>query len=94
LPSSGIRKRDHSFPHKAVLINLITRTPELVKLRFFAGLTMPEITQVLKILLATAESHWTYARTWLDAELKDQDNSENPQEYFKRNEGFRARSSH
>jgi RNA polymerase sigma factor (TIGR02999 family) len=44
---------------------------ELVKLRFFAGLTMPEIASVLKISLATVERHWTYARTWLYAELKD-----------------------
>jgi DNA-directed RNA polymerase specialized sigma24 family protein len=45
-----------------------------LKLRFFAGLTMPEIAQVLKISLATAERHWTYARTWLYAELKDREN--------------------
>ncbi|MFI5459564.1 MAG: ECF-type sigma factor [Isosphaerales bacterium] len=51
---------------------------ELVKLRFFAGLTMLEIAQVLKISLATAERHWTYARTWLYAELKDRGNSETP----------------
>jgi len=51
---------------------------ELVKLRFFAGLTMAEIAQVLKISLATAERHWTYARTWLYAELKDRGNSEKP----------------
>ena len=38
---------------------------ELVKLRFFAGLTMPEIARLLKISLATAERHWTYARTWV-----------------------------
>ena len=50
---------------------------ELVKLRFFAGLTMPEIAHVLKISLATAERHWTYARTWLYAELKDRDDSAN-----------------
>ena len=50
---------------------------ELVKLRFFAGLTMPEIAQVLKISLATTERHWTYARTWLYAELKDRDDSAN-----------------
>jgi RNA polymerase sigma factor (TIGR02999 family) len=50
---------------------------ELVKLRFFAGLTMPEIAQVLEISLATAERHWTYARTWLYAELKGRGNSEN-----------------
>ncbi len=51
---------------------------ELVKLRFFAGLTMPEIARVLKISLATAERHWTYARTWLYAELKDRGDSTNP----------------
>ena len=51
---------------------------ELVKLRFFAGLTMPEIARVLKISLATAERYWTYARTWLYAELKDRRDSENP----------------
>jgi RNA polymerase sigma factor (TIGR02999 family) len=49
---------------------------ELVKLRFFAGLTMPEIARVLKISLATAERHWTFARTWLYSELKDRGNSE------------------
>jgi DNA-directed RNA polymerase specialized sigma24 family protein len=42
-----------------------------VKLRFFAGLTMPEAADVLGVSLATAERHWTYARTWLYAELKD-----------------------
>jgi RNA polymerase sigma factor (TIGR02999 family) len=46
---------------------------ELVKLRFFAGLTMPEIAQVMKVSLATAERHWTYARTWLYVELADRD---------------------
>jgi RNA polymerase sigma factor (TIGR02999 family) len=50
---------------------------ELVKLRFFAGLTMPEIAQVLNISLATAERHWTYARAWLFAELKDRGDSVN-----------------
>ena len=44
---------------------------ELVKLRFFAGLTMPEVAEVLGISLATAERHWSYARTWLYAELRD-----------------------
>jgi RNA polymerase sigma factor (TIGR02999 family) len=46
---------------------------ELVKLRFFAGLTMPEVAEVLGISLATAERHWTYARTWLYAELREDD---------------------
>jgi DNA-directed RNA polymerase specialized sigma24 family protein len=48
---------------------------ELVKLGFFAGLTMPEIARVLKVSLATAERHWTYARTWFYVELKDRGES-------------------
>jgi hypothetical protein len=38
---------------------------------------MPEIARVLKISLSTAERHWTYARTWLFAELKDRGDSAN-----------------
>jgi RNA polymerase sigma factor (TIGR02999 family) len=38
---------------------------ELVKLRFFAGLTMPAAASALGISLATAERHWTVARIWL-----------------------------
>jgi RNA polymerase sigma factor (TIGR02999 family) len=42
---------------------------EVVKLRFFAGLTMPEVAQALGISLPTAERYWAFARTWLYAEL-------------------------
>jgi len=45
------------------------RHAELVKLRFFAGLTLPEVAHTLGISLATAERYWTYARTWLYCEL-------------------------
>ncbi len=38
---------------------------ELVKLRFFAGLTMDEAAQALGISPATAYRHWNYARAWL-----------------------------
>lgn len=44
---------------------------ELVKLRFFAGLTMPEAAAALDISLATAERYWTFAKSWLYAELSD-----------------------
>jgi RNA polymerase sigma factor (TIGR02999 family) len=46
---------------------------ELVKLRFFAGLTMPEAARVLNISLATAERYWTFAKSWLYAELSGDD---------------------
>ena len=51
---------------------------ELVKLRFFAGLTMPEIALVMNISVATAQRQWTYARTWLYAELADRGDSASP----------------
>src|SRR5262245_8547914 len=54
------------------LTRLAERDPvraELVKLRFFAGLTMPEAARALGLSLATAERHWTFARVWLYAEL-------------------------
>ena len=44
---------------------------QLVKLRFFAGLTMPEAAVALGISLATAERYWAFARTWLYAELSE-----------------------
>ena len=39
---------------------------------------MPEIAQMLKSSMATAERDWTYARSWLFAALKDWGNSEKP----------------
>lgn len=59
-----------------VLTRLAQKQPlkaELVKLRFFAGLTMPEAAQLLGISLATAERYWTFARSWLFAELAETD---------------------
>lgn len=38
---------------------------ELVKLRFFAGLTMDEAAAALGISAPTADRHWRYARAWL-----------------------------
>ena len=38
---------------------------QLVKLRFFAGLSIEEAAEALGISRATASRHWTYARAWL-----------------------------
>jgi RNA polymerase sigma factor (TIGR02999 family) len=38
---------------------------QLVKLRFFAGLSIEEAAEALGISRATAARHWTYARAWL-----------------------------
>ena len=41
------------------------KAAQLVKLRFFGGLTMPQAAEALGIPLRTAEREWSYARAWL-----------------------------
>ncbi len=45
------------------------RAAELVKLRFFAGLTRQQAAKVLGVSVATADNDWAYAKGWLRAEL-------------------------
>jgi RNA polymerase sigma factor (TIGR02999 family) len=42
---------------------------KLVKLRYFAGMTMSQAAEALDISLRTAERNWTYARSWLRRDL-------------------------
>ncbi|MCA9306438.1 MAG: sigma-70 family RNA polymerase sigma factor [Phycisphaerales bacterium] len=42
---------------------------ELVKLRFFAGLTLEQAGKALGLSPATADRHWAYARAWLFSRL-------------------------
>ena len=44
---------------------------ELVKLRYFAGLSLDESALALGISPTTAKRHWAYARAWLHAALAD-----------------------
>jgi RNA polymerase sigma factor (TIGR02999 family) len=46
------------------------RRAQLVKLRYFAGLTLPEVAELLCISQSTAEADWTYAKAWLKRELE------------------------
>jgi RNA polymerase sigma factor (TIGR02999 family) len=46
---------------------------QVVKLRYFAVLTMPEAAQALGLPLRTAERNWTYAKTWLHRRLAQAD---------------------
>ena len=45
---------------------------ELVKLRYFAGLTLAEAASALGISTATADRHWKYARAWLARRLRQE----------------------
>jgi len=47
------------------------RKAELVKLRYFAGLTFEEAAGVLGIAVPTAKQWWAYARAWLTVEMRE-----------------------
>ena len=46
------------------------RKAELVKLRFFMGMTFEEAAAVLGIAVPTAKEWWAYARAWLAVQIK------------------------
>jgi RNA polymerase sigma factor (TIGR02999 family) len=51
------------------LAELNPQYSQLVELRFFGGLTIPETAAVLGLSHATVERHWSFARAWLRNEL-------------------------
>ena len=55
----ALQKLEQQHPRKA----------ELVKLRFFAGLTTAQAAQSLGVSATTAENDWSYARAWLRLEM-------------------------
>ena len=59
----ALARLEQKWPEKA----------KLVKLRYFAGLTIPEASRAMKISTATAERHWRFARAWLHTQLQDED---------------------
>ena len=51
---------------------------ELVKLRYFVGMTMEEAASALGLATRTAERTWTFARAWLKAEIRAEGKSDLP----------------
>jgi RNA polymerase sigma factor (TIGR02999 family) len=45
------------------------RKAELIKLRYFAGLTQQQAAEALGVSVATADRDWAYARAWLLREM-------------------------
>jgi ECF sigma factor len=58
--NDALKKLEAEAPEKALL----------VKLRFFAGLTVLEAAEALGIAPATAKRYWAFARAWLYSELQ------------------------
>jgi RNA polymerase sigma factor (sigma-70 family) len=51
---------------------------QVVKLRYFAGLTQEQVAETMGISLRTAERHWTWAKAWLFQRIRAQDQAEPP----------------
>jgi RNA polymerase sigma factor (TIGR02999 family) len=58
--NEALGRLEHVHPDKA----------QVVKLRFFAGMTTSEIATALGLSKATVERYWTFARAWLHRELQ------------------------
>ena len=54
------------------------RKAELVKLRFFAGLTNQDAASVLEISTSTADNDWAYAKCWLRLEMSGENARSRP----------------
>ena len=44
---------------------------DLIKLRYFAGLTIEQAAEALNLSLTTAKRHWRYSKAWLYNQLTD-----------------------
>jgi DNA-directed RNA polymerase specialized sigma24 family protein len=48
------------------------RAADVVRLRFFAGLSLPEVARALEISERTVSNRWTYARAWLARAMREE----------------------
>jgi RNA polymerase sigma factor (sigma-70 family) len=60
------------------LAELDPRQSRVVELRFFAGLSLEEISEVMGIATATVQRDWTMARAWLHREISRRETSRRP----------------
>lgn len=49
---------------------------QIVKLKFFVGLTTNEIAETTRLSVATVERYWVYARAWLYQKMSEKDSHE------------------
>jgi RNA polymerase sigma factor (TIGR02999 family) len=71
-PSTDIIALDEALAKLAKEEKIVA---ELVKLRYFAGLTLGQVANILDVSHRTADRYWAYARAWLYQEIT---NAEKP----------------
>lgn len=57
--NEALVRLEEAYPEKA----------QLIKLRFFAGMELNEVAQLMNISRATASRYWAFGRSWLFKEL-------------------------
>jgi len=60
------------------LATIRPRAAQIVELRFFAGLTVEETGEALRISRATVEREWSFAQAWLKRELRESSDALKP----------------
>ena len=72
--TNSVEAIDLLFVHAALerFETVAPRKAQLVKLRYFAGFTLPAAADILGISRSTAEADWTYAKAWLKREMEKQ----------------------
>jgi RNA polymerase sigma factor (TIGR02999 family) len=81
LDFENIQLLDDATPEEVLALNealerLETRQPvvgQVVKLRFFAGLSIQETAKALNVSSRTVNRHWCFARAWLYQQLSEQE---------------------
>jgi RNA polymerase sigma factor (TIGR02999 family) len=70
-PPAGTPPEDLLALNEALeqLLRLDPTAGKLVKLRYFAGLSVEQAAVVLNLATATAYRHWTFARAWLHSQV-------------------------
>jgi len=74
-PANSVRADDELLAVDEVLTRFAEHDPaaaELVKLRYFAGLSMDETADALGMSRATAYRQWSYAKAWMRRALDEQ----------------------
>jgi RNA polymerase sigma factor (TIGR02999 family) len=67
-PSEDILALDHALTE---LEQADPRKAQIVVLHYFAGMTMPEIAEIIGVSLRTVEREWRFTRALLHAQLSD-----------------------
>lgn len=73
-PAEDLLALDEALDH---LAEMDPRKAELVKLRYFVGMTIDEAAQALDISAATANRYWVYSRAWLFKAMNENNSQEN-----------------